>query len=239
MVSPEDCTVVTELMPTWRTLGAQRLRWQRGALENLGAYGVTTQTLRYWAQQLGIGYGVIALTAYLLLIAADGARPRPVDLVPVLGGVGALFMVERVVTVWRGGWRARLLALALLPELCFDDVPQRRLRQGHRRHLPRPAGRVEARHPFRRTRLHEGGLSMLLPESILHSATFVVLAAFVAINTVMYGALALGKLLPKVYVTDWVSPRNQRSETRSIHPEPTAADVSRHVDAAEELAPAA
>jgi hypothetical protein len=29
-------------------------------------------------------------------------------------------MVERVATVWRGGWRARLLALALLPELCFD-----------------------------------------------------------------------------------------------------------------------
>ena len=60
---------------------------------------------------------------------------------------------------------------------------------------------------------------MLLPESILHSATFSILAAFVAINTVMYGALALGKLLPKVYVADWVSPRNQRSETRSIYPD--------------------
>lgn len=46
-VSPPECTVVTELMPTWRMLWAQRLRWQRGALENLGAYGVTPQTLRY------------------------------------------------------------------------------------------------------------------------------------------------------------------------------------------------
>ncbi len=35
-------------------------------------------------------------------------------------GLGALFMVERVCTVWKGGWRARLLAAALLPELCFD-----------------------------------------------------------------------------------------------------------------------
>jgi hypothetical protein len=59
---------------------------------------------------------------------------------------------------------------------------------------------------------------MLLPESILHSQVFAVLAAFVAVNTVMYGALALGKLLPKVYVADWVQPRNSRSETRSIHP---------------------
>ncbi len=61
MVSPRECPVVTELMPTWRTLWGQRLRWQRGALENLGAYGLTRQTFRYWAQQLGIGYGVIAL----------------------------------------------------------------------------------------------------------------------------------------------------------------------------------
>ncbi len=29
-------------------------------------------------------------------------------------------MVERVATVWKGGWRARLLALTLFPELFFD-----------------------------------------------------------------------------------------------------------------------
>ena len=58
MISPAQCTVVTEVMPTWRALWAQRLRWQRGALENLGEYGVLPQTFRYWAQQLGIGYGV-------------------------------------------------------------------------------------------------------------------------------------------------------------------------------------
>src|SRR5690606_36391411 len=63
-ISPTRCTVVTELMPSWRMLWAQRLRWQRGALENLGAYGLTPQTLRYWSQQIGIGYGVLALFAY-------------------------------------------------------------------------------------------------------------------------------------------------------------------------------
>jgi len=80
---------------------------------------------------------------------------------------------------------------------------------------------------------------MLLPESILHSATFAVLAAFVAINTVMYGSLAIGKLLPKVYLADWVTQRNQRSETRSIYPD--LEQVSRPVDenATGELAPAA
>lgn len=66
---------------------------------------------------------------------------------------------------------------------------------------------------------------MFLPESILHSQLFAVLAAFVAINTVMYGALALGKLLPKVYVADWVQPRNHRSQTRSIYPDPPTTPV--------------
>ena len=77
MISPMQCRVVTEVMPTWRALWRQRMRWQRGALENIGAYGLTRATLRYWLQQLGIGYGTIALNAYLLLmlitlLAADG-----------------------------------------------------------------------------------------------------------------------------------------------------------------------
>ena len=67
---------------------------------------------------------------------------------------------------------------------------------------------------------------MLLPEALLHSSLFAVLAAFVAINTVMYSALALAKLLPKVYVTDWVHRRNQRSETRSIYPDGETASVT-------------
>jgi hypothetical protein len=58
----------------------------------------------------------------------------------------------------------------------------------------------------------------ILPESTLHSETFAVLAAFVAINTVMYGALAVAKMLPKVYVADWFTDRHRRAESRSIHP---------------------
>ncbi|MGN8246279.1 glycosyltransferase family 2 protein [Cellulomonas soli] len=120
MTSPPQCTVVTEVMPTWRTLWAQRLRWQRGALENLGAYGVTPRTLRYWAQQLGIGYGVIALGSYFLLLTLALLSSDQWIWFPFWIGLGGLFTLERVVTVWRGGWRARLLAATLLPELVFD-----------------------------------------------------------------------------------------------------------------------
>ena len=119
MISPEQCTVVTEVMPTWRALWAQRLRWQRGALENLGAYGLTPTTARYWAQQLGIGYGVIALTAYLALIFLMAFSLDSWVWFPFWAGLGGLFAVERVITAWKGGWRARLLGLALVPELVF------------------------------------------------------------------------------------------------------------------------
>jgi cellulose synthase/poly-beta-1,6-N-acetylglucosamine synthase-like glycosyltransferase len=120
MVSPQECTVVTELMPSWRTLWNQRLRWQRGALENIGAYGVTAPTMRYWAQQLGIGYGVIALSAYLALIAFTMVSLDTFIWFPFWLGLGLLFTVERVLSAWEGGWKARLLAVTLFPELIFD-----------------------------------------------------------------------------------------------------------------------
>lgn len=119
MVSPSQCTVVTEVMPTWKALWVQRLRWQRGALENLGAYGVTRQTLRYWLQQLGIGYGVIALSTYFILIAVMILSLDNWVWFPFWVGLGLVFIVERVITVWRGGWPARVLAVLLFPELFF------------------------------------------------------------------------------------------------------------------------
>jgi cellulose synthase/poly-beta-1,6-N-acetylglucosamine synthase-like glycosyltransferase len=120
MMSPAECTVVTELMPTWRMLWAQRLRWQRGALENIAAYGMTPQTMRYWAQQLGIGYGVIALSSYLLLLVLMILSEDAWIWFPFWLGLGVLFMVERVVTVWKGDVKARALAVTLFPELFFD-----------------------------------------------------------------------------------------------------------------------
>ena len=63
---------------------------------------------------------------------------------------------------------------------------------------------------------------ILLPESTLASGWFAVLAVFVAINTVMYVALAIGKVLPKVYPRDWLPRRYARSRTRSIHPDSPA-----------------
>jgi cellulose synthase/poly-beta-1,6-N-acetylglucosamine synthase-like glycosyltransferase len=124
MVSPMQCHVITEVMPNWRALWRQRMRWQRGALENIGAYGLTRATLRYWLQQIAIGYGTIALNAYLLLLLITLLAADHVQFIWFWVGVGTIFVVERVVTVWAAGWRARLLALPLVIEIGYALVMQ-------------------------------------------------------------------------------------------------------------------
>lgn len=120
MVSPISCTVVTELMPTWRDLWRQRLRWQRGAVENIGAYGLNRATFRYWVQQLGIGYGTVALTCYLACMAILIGASDTWVWFPFWLGVGSIFALERVVTAWSAGRTGRLVAVALIPELLYD-----------------------------------------------------------------------------------------------------------------------
>ena len=106
-------------MPTWRALWRQRLRWQRGALENIGAYGLTRSTALYWAQQLTLAYSVIALNSFLLLslitlLAADELARSVFWTV-----VGVVFVVERLATVWTAGWRARAMAAVIFLELGY------------------------------------------------------------------------------------------------------------------------
>jgi hypothetical protein len=60
---------------------------------------------------------------------------------------------------------------------------------------------------------------ILLPESIVHTDWLAILATFVAINTVMYGALAVVKILPKLHPGSWFPARQERAETRSIYPD--------------------
>ncbi|MFJ4165445.1 hypothetical protein ACIPY5_07800 [Microbacterium sp. NPDC089698] len=63
----------------------------------------------------------------------------------------------------------------------------------------------------------EAGL--LLPESLLASDWFSVLATFVAINTLIYVVLGVIKIVPKFRIRRRHSGASRRSETRSIHPD--------------------
>ncbi|TDT16854.1 hypothetical protein BDK89_2453 [Ilumatobacter fluminis] len=59
----------------------------------------------------------------------------------------------------------------------------------------------------------------VLPSTILASDWFSILARFVAINTILYVTLSIFKIVPKLYVSDFVHRGGRRSETRSIHPD--------------------
>ncbi|MET0861872.1 MAG: hypothetical protein ABW091_12690 [Microbacterium sp.] len=73
----------------------------------------------HWTQQLALGYGVIALWSYALLmvitlLAADSIRWSPFWVT-----IGLVFLLERLVTVWAVGWRARVLAAPVVIELAY------------------------------------------------------------------------------------------------------------------------
>lgn len=120
VISPKGCRLTTEVMPTWRDLYRQRLRWKRGAIENLRDYGLTRVTARYWGRQLFTFVGIVVTLSYLLTLgwslAADGSiDPRPLWL-----AVTGIFVVERVVTVRARGPVQMALAATLLVEMSFD-----------------------------------------------------------------------------------------------------------------------
>ena len=124
LISPVECRVVTEVMPTLKALHRQRLRWHRGAMENIGAYGFTRATAIYWAQQLGLGYGVIALQSYFLLLTVTLLAADVFTISWFWFVVGVIFVVERVVTAWGEGWPGRLVAAPIFIELGYVVVLQ-------------------------------------------------------------------------------------------------------------------
>lgn len=123
LAAPSECTVETQLMPTVKALHQQRLRWYRGALDNLATYGWGAVTARYFLQQVMLLIGSAAMMLYLTLTALDLAFGL-VSFSWFWMLVGALFAAERVVTCWAGGVKARLMAAVLVIELAYDVLLQ-------------------------------------------------------------------------------------------------------------------
>jgi cellulose synthase/poly-beta-1,6-N-acetylglucosamine synthase-like glycosyltransferase len=118
ILAPAECVLETEVMTTWGDLARQRVRWKRGALENVADYGLTRVTWSYWGRQLLSLLGVCATFLYLgslLWGLAVGVTWNPFWV-----AVSVVFALERVVTVRRRGWRQMLLAAPLVVEMVFD-----------------------------------------------------------------------------------------------------------------------
>jgi poly-beta-1,6-N-acetyl-D-glucosamine synthase len=120
IVSPKQCVLETEVMTTWRELWNQRLRWKRGALENLIEYGLTRITWRYWGRQLLTHLGVLVTGIYLASILLSLMINGTMQLHPIWLAVTAVFMAERVVTVRARGPLQMAIAATLVVEMAFD-----------------------------------------------------------------------------------------------------------------------
>ena len=117
-LSPMDCWVSTEVMPTWRALWRQRVRWQRGALENLRTFGLTRVTLPYAARQAWSFVELLMFILYVVLTAVTAADGT-LRLTAFWLAVGAIFVVERMVSVRRCGPLALLAALSIVVDLAY------------------------------------------------------------------------------------------------------------------------
>jgi cellulose synthase/poly-beta-1,6-N-acetylglucosamine synthase-like glycosyltransferase len=120
VVSPRECRLTTEVMESWGDLYRQRLRWKRGALENLREYGLTRTTFTYWCRQLFTLLGIVATAAYLGSLALSLTLDGTVRVHPVWMAVTAIFVLERIVTVRSRGPVQMLLAALLVVEMTFD-----------------------------------------------------------------------------------------------------------------------
>lgn len=120
IISPRECLLETEVMTSWRALWAQRLRWKRGALENLADYGWTRVTARYWGRQFVTHLGVLVTGVYLATLAWSLLATGRVHLHPGWLAVTGIFVTERVVSVRERGPLQMLLASVLVVEMAFD-----------------------------------------------------------------------------------------------------------------------
>lgn len=121
VVSPRDCTVKTAMMPTLRSLYKQRRRWQRGALENLIAHRINRHTAPYAIRQLLTYLGVFFPPLYLITLAMAYARNEQIDVYqPLWITVAVVYICEQTFSVRKGGWKAVLVSLAVLPELFLN-----------------------------------------------------------------------------------------------------------------------
>lgn len=110
-------------MGTVPELITQRTRWSRGALQCVTRQGLTRTTAVYWRQQLVLLIAIlVGVAAYTLTITGWALYgPRATW---YAGAILSIFWLERVVTVWDMGWRHRLVAALMVPELVYAYLLQ-------------------------------------------------------------------------------------------------------------------
>lgn len=118
-IAPPGCTASTEIMPTWRALFRQRLRWQTGTLTALRSYGMTRVTWTNWARQIFFYLRYLAQVACWVIIGGSLYRHPSLYMPSWVIMMLTLIYAERVITVRKAGLKGLLLAMLLFPEWAY------------------------------------------------------------------------------------------------------------------------
>lgn len=121
VISPKDCTVKTAMMPNLVSLYKQRVRWQRGALENLIAHGFNRHTAPYMLRQFLTYLGVLFMPFYLYTLTVALISQSDINFFyPLWVAVAIVYLFEQTLSVRAGGMRAILVSLLIIPELLLN-----------------------------------------------------------------------------------------------------------------------
>jgi len=120
ILAPRECTLTTEIMETWGDLARQRLRWKRGAIENLTHFGLTRVTLEHWARQIWSLIGIFVVATYLATLLWSFLAVHDLHIQPLWIAVCCVFVVERALTVKKRGWKQVIVASLLVVEMPFE-----------------------------------------------------------------------------------------------------------------------
>jgi cellulose synthase/poly-beta-1,6-N-acetylglucosamine synthase-like glycosyltransferase len=118
-IAPPGCTAATEIMPTWRSLYRQRLRWQSGTLTSLRNYGLTEVTWTNWAKQVFFYLRYLAQLACAVVIGGSLYRHPGLYMPLWVAAMLAAIYAERIITVRKAGMKGILLAALLFPEWIY------------------------------------------------------------------------------------------------------------------------
>lgn len=118
-IAPPGCTATTEIMPTWKALFRQRLRWQSGTLTALRNFGVTRVTWTNWVRETFFYLRYFAQMTCWVIIGTELAAHPSIHMPVWVAGMLAAIYAERIITVRGAGPLGIMLAMLLIPEWIY------------------------------------------------------------------------------------------------------------------------
>lgn len=118
-LNARDCTVITDVMTTWKDWSVQRVRWQHGTLDTLSIYGWIPHTRKAWVVQ-GWTYFRSIMPLLMVLFWAYALTFETVIFQLFWMSVIPVFVLDQLVASWKAGWRGRAYALFIIPMWLYD-----------------------------------------------------------------------------------------------------------------------